>query len=145
MMRLISSFVTVLLLPVALGAKYDGMFKLSEAEDEKRAAVKIPASQKSFAMVVRSESADSYKLSLRLGNTLHADMKIAESEDAHDGVQVGPIMSTMMMPPTAIFELEQFMSKELPKMTQIFLADEDNKLILEGNSRIVFERDLSVE
>ena len=69
----------------------------------------------------------------------------AESEAEHDSVQVGPIMSTMMMPPEDIFKLEQFMSKELPKMTKIYLADDDNKLILEGAARTVFTRDLTTE
>jgi hypothetical protein len=144
MMRQIS--LLVLMFPAVFGAQYDGMFKLTEVEDANRSPVSIPSSAKPF-MMIRSEDDTHYMLSLRLGNSMRASMNIirAETEGEHDGVQVGPIMSTMMMPPEDIFKLEQFMSKEMPKMTKIFLADEDNKLVLEGEARIVFTRDLTTE
>jgi heat shock protein HslJ len=136
----------VLLFPAVLGAQYDGVFKLTEVEDENRAPVRIPSSTKPF-MVIRSEDETHYMLSLRLGNSIRASMNIikAETEGAHDGVQVGSMTSTRMMPPQDIAQLEQFMSTEMPKMTKIYLADEDNKLILEGDARIVFTRDLDTE
>ncbi|CAB9510164.1 expressed unknown protein [Seminavis robusta] len=98
-------------------------------------------------MVIRSQSESRYMISLRIGNSLRADMKVTNNNNSggHDTVHFGDVMSTMMMPPENIFKLEQFLTANLPKMNEIYLTDQDDKLIVEGPTRLVFTRELTKE
>lgn len=142
-MRLLSFF--MMLLSTVMAAKYDGMFKLASATDKEGHNLVLPPGNKPFVLVLRSESDTHYALSLRLGNSLRSDMVITPSddEDTHDSVRVGDVMSTMMMPPEAIFRVETFLTSNLPKTTNIYMEDDDdvNKLIFEGAAKIVFARE----
>ena len=140
MIRLLS--VLFLLIATALGATYDGIFKLSEAINGEGESVPL-VNGKPFVLVVRSESPTHYAMSLRLGNSLRCDMKVSPSTDAsaHDRVHVGDVMSTMMMPPENIFKVEQFLTSYLPNSTDIYLSDDGDTLTLEGDGKIVFARE----
>jgi hypothetical protein len=137
MMRIIS--LLLLLIPAALGAKYDGMFKLTEAYQDDH-LVTIPPG-KSFTMMLRSEDESHYAISLRLGNSLRSKMSVVSSEDGKDSLHMGDVMSTMMMPPEDVFRVEQFLTSNLPKMTSIYFSDNDEKLIMEGEAKVVFTRE----
>lgn len=128
------------LLPAAMAARYDGVFKLLEAWDENSLAVDIPGD---FNLVLQSEDESHYNLSLRIGNSLGARMAVETNPSGPDGVDVGPIMSTMKMPPENIFKLEQFMTSALEKATTIQLDQDKSHLVFEGEGteKIVFQKE----
>lgn len=145
MQRLLVQISLLLLLPaVAMAGKYAGTYVLQEATNENNEPVHVPGH---FDLVLRSEGKDgdedgSYGMSLRIGNALRARVRISESSaGGPEAIDIGPIMSTMMMPPENLFKLEQFMSHALPEMTTIELG-QDGKLTLtsEGSEKVVFEQ-----
>ena len=125
-----------------MASKYDGMFKLSQAVDENGNALALPPG-KAFVLVLRSESDRHYALSLRLGNSLRSDMVVNPSSDSssRDGVHIGEVMSTMMMPPEAIFRVETFLKNYLPKATNVYFEDDNETLSFEGQGKISFTRE----
>jgi hypothetical protein len=140
MQRFLQIILLALFLPaITMAAKYDGTFLLKEAIGEDSEAVEIPAGH--FNLVLRSEDDTNYDMSMRVGNVLRARVKVTQSNEAGaDGLRVGPVMSTMMMPPEKLFHLEQFLSSNLPKMTTMQL--DDTTLTVEGDSpaKAVFEK-----
>jgi len=141
MQRFVTFLLLAVLLPaVAMSAKYDGMWKFESAVDEAHAPVTIPGS---FSVVVRSESDERYALSVRVGNSMRADMRVQAGQEgaAVDHVHIGDCMSTMMMPPENLFKFEQFLTTGLPKMQTITLSEDGNKMILEGASKITLSKE----
>lgn len=138
------AFLLLLLPATMMAAKYDGVYQLQEALDENSVAVNIPGK---FNLVLRSESDETnYEMSLRIGNALRAHVQITSNEEGGgaDELKIGPIMSTMMMPPEDLYRLEQYMSKSLPTMTSIEFGVDDEKLTISGDgaTSAVFEKEL---
>mmetsp|Transcript_72800 Transcript_72800/g.109828 ORF Transcript_72800/g.109828 Transcript_72800/m.109828 type:complete len:139 (+) Transcript_72800:53-469(+) len=103
-----------------------GEWNLVEVHDENDAIVTIPDG--SFVMrVEEGKDEKSLKFNFKIGNRLRGNIQIQD-----DGsVTVGPIMSTMMMPPEPIWKLETFANNGLQKVTEM-VKETDASLELKG-------------
>lgn len=80
-------------------------------------------------------SSKKYDLSIKVGNIMNATIDTIQQEDGNEEgftkIQIGPIVSTEMMPPPDEYEVETFLSSSLPSL-QKMIADENGALILNG-------------
>eukprot|EP00550_Attheya_septentrionalis_P008997 CAMPEP_0198282094 /NCGR_PEP_ID=MMETSP1449-20131203/1939_1 /TAXON_ID=420275 /ORGANISM="Attheya septentrionalis, Strain CCMP2084" /LENGTH=177 /DNA_ID=CAMNT_0043978177 /DNA_START=103 /DNA_END=636 /DNA_ORIENTATION=+ len=109
--------------------------------------VPMPQSEQSPVMisVQKKETDDSttnrYGVSIQVSNQFRTSMDILPStnnnnNDDMDAIDMsGPLMSTRMMPPPAMREMELLVSTTIPTMTQINLLD-DGTLELKGPDTI---------
>jgi len=80
------------------------------------------------------DDSNKYDLSIKVGNMMRATIGTMEQEVDSEGftkIQIGPIMSTEMMPPPDEYEVENFLSASLPVL-QKMIVDENGNLILNG-------------
>jgi hypothetical protein len=135
-------FITLFLpLSVMATALYEGSWELQEAFDTEMAHIHIPDG--SFRLQLYADSGDDniYDFDLKVGNQLGGRLAIigeTETETGHT-VKIGPIRSTMMMPPEPLFKLETALSALLPSMNTIKL--QGDTLTLEGTKgKLVCQR-----
>merc|ERR1711862_200586 len=89
----------------------------------------------------------SYNLGIKIGNNLRTRLMITSSgnESQEKTVEVGPVMSTMMMPPRELFDLEMFLSDAFPKTNRLELKEEEEDvtklrlLLLDDSSDQIIE------
>jgi META domain len=82
---------------------------------------------------------DTLNLGCKVGNSMRTSVKITGvGDDANSvSIQVGLVMSTMMMPPEDQYGFEMFLSGALPKMTSMTL--EGQELVMAGDAKIVLQ------
>lgn len=131
-MNPLSGLITVLLLNFAMAtSQFTGAWKLLSAQDENNNAVTLPSGQ--YALKVKEKDERHLDIFIKVGNSLRGEVTL----EGEDHISVSGIMSTMMMPPEPQYLFEMYLSKALPKMTNLIL--DGNKLIFEGEGRIEFE------
>lgn len=126
-----------------------GTYVLSELYDEHSSSIPIPPKEEAFGadkyLELVIESADSatatgadehYRFFMVVGNNLAGSMTVTEGNK----IKIGPIRSTMMMPPPKVWEIEKQVSKTFPEVTT--LAVDATSLTLEGSGagKMVFRR-----
>jgi hypothetical protein len=107
-------------------SSFVGEWNLVEVYDENDALVTLPDG--SFVMKIEEKDEKSLKFNFKIGNGLRGRIQLQD-----DGsVTLGPIMSTMMMPPEPIWKLESFVSNALPKVTSMVIMETDASLEMQG-------------
>jgi len=116
-----------------------GQYKLAQILDEAGNSIDIPVREDGFTLTIESlSSASEYRLGLKIGNVLGGSFKVDENQIS----SFGPIMSTMMMPPPEIYQLERTLNSMLPESQVIQLSD--GKLTFEGPKGVIsFQNDTS--
>lgn len=121
---------------------YQGDYVFTEAYTENNAAVTFPPdSHFRMRLSANSQAVDNeYSLSLKIGNSFAVKVTVTDSDTDCNGDQVslGPVMSTRMMPPPQLKQVEDAVNMILPAVSEMVL--EDNKLFLRGaKGRMIFE------
>eukprot|EP00568_Trieres_chinensis_P011360 CAMPEP_0183301720 /NCGR_PEP_ID=MMETSP0160_2-20130417/7746_1 /TAXON_ID=2839 ORGANISM="Odontella Sinensis, Strain Grunow 1884" /NCGR_SAMPLE_ID=MMETSP0160_2 /ASSEMBLY_ACC=CAM_ASM_000250 /LENGTH=305 /DNA_ID=CAMNT_0025464391 /DNA_START=67 /DNA_END=984 /DNA_ORIENTATION=- len=80
------------------------------------------------------EDGDRYALSLKVGNKMHTTLKLSGKLDAFDTIEVGMLSSTRMLPPPELFDMESFLSTNLPNLHKMIVG-EDGILIMTGEAQ----------
>jgi len=76
-----------------------------------------------------------YNLSIKVGNTLRANLHVTGQDDAFDKIKIGRVMSTMMMPTPEQSELERLLSSCLPTIHKSIVTKDNpssENLIVNG-------------
>jgi hypothetical protein len=127
-------------------AAFAGEWKILEAYDtvDGTAPRELPSSigrPLIFNMIISETSpTDTLDLAFKVGNNMRTSIKVSEeTSPSSASIQVGLIMSTMMMPPQDQYEFEMFLSGALPKMTTMTLESDGQELLLTGESKIVLQ------
>jgi len=146
----LSFFLLLVAVAAAATGTYDGAYDLTAAFDENGASIDVPRKERPFTLQLSSkkdssnddEVEEAYDMTVRIGNTLGGTLEIMKSDPR---VRVGPMRSTMMMPPPDVWELERHVTAMLPATTEIRLEkDDDNNEILTlsgAKGSLVFERE----
>merc|ERR1712157_71978 len=75
-----------------------------------------------------------YSFGIKIGNNLRTSVTMITSVENNDSqektIEVGPVMSTMMMPPRELFDLEMFLSDALPKSDRLELKEEEDDVTM---------------
>jgi hypothetical protein len=127
-------------------ASFSGEWRVLEAYDTVDGAIprELPSSLGRpliFKMSVSENSpTDTLDLAFKVGNNMRTSIKVtAEPSPSSASIQIGLIMSTMMMPPQDQYEFEMFLSGSLPKMSTMTLESDGQELLLTGESKIVLQ------
>eukprot|EP00529_Nitzschia_sp_RCC80_P036119 CAMPEP_0113456290 /NCGR_PEP_ID=MMETSP0014_2-20120614/8811_1 /TAXON_ID=2857 /ORGANISM="Nitzschia sp." /LENGTH=163 /DNA_ID=CAMNT_0000347739 /DNA_START=119 /DNA_END=610 /DNA_ORIENTATION=+ /assembly_acc=CAM_ASM_000159 len=130
-----------------------GDWKLVELFDDQNEPVEIPDAPSDDGFVLHltekqgagdgdNDDDDGKTLSLytKIGNNMGGIMLLVDDETNSNNeqtIKVGPLRSTMMMPPPQIFALETYLTKYLSTMDTLKLNDDGDELVLLGTGRIV--------
>lgn len=111
-------------------AAFAGSYKLVSITDADLAPIAIPDGS-DFKLTLKPAAdfttSGTYDLQLALGNRLGGRLTLTDEDEAtpdsgsKQAVRIGPIRSTMMMPPPEIFKLEMALSDILPDAQTIEL------------------------
>lgn len=126
---------------------YAGRYELIEARRANDDLINIPHEEGfyPYGLTIEPESEGAsgggddgrYSFYLKIGNNLRSKMTTTDN----DRVSFGPVMSTMMMPPPLVFELERGTMQALEGANKIELQDNSRLLLISGsNGRLKFER-----
>jgi META domain len=124
-----------------------GDWKIIELYDDQNQPVEIPTppSDDGFVLhLVGTDNTPTSTLSLytKIGNNIGGSVEFVDDESTTtdqrtQSIHIGPMRSTMMMPPPELYKLEQFLTKYLASSTTIKLNDEGDELVWLGDGRIV--------
>ena len=135
-----------------------GDWKLVELYDDQNQPVEIPDAPSDDGFVLHltkkqqeqqsgggdddDDDDDGKTLSLytKIGNNMGGIMLLVDDETndvKEQTIKVGPLRSTMMMPPPQIFALEQYLTKYLSTMDTLKLNDDGDELVMLGSGRII--------
>jgi len=106
---------------------FDNQFDLIEGKDAEGKHIDIPSEDGPFVLRFEELPEDDgpYKFSMKIGNVKSGSLSVKGTA----AEMKAPLMSTMMMPPPAIFELEQAVSLVLEGVKTIeFVVGERLKL-----------------
>lgn len=121
---------------VALSMLLDGKYLLQSLYDDHGAALSIPDGAFTLSIEHDANEKGRYNFGLKIGNNMGGSMTV----DDEGGVKIGPMRSTMMMPPPAIYALETELNKIMPALTTVAL--EGQKLTLDGSKgKGIFEKE----
>jgi META domain len=120
-----------------------GKYSLSEVFDAKEEPVQLPVGR--FDLQVAPVESDGeqtesktirYRYNLKIGNMLGGSFELIRN--TNELTKMGPMRSTMMMPPQELYALENKLNKMLPAVTQLDL--EESKLVFKGSEgSVVFK------
>jgi len=80
-------------------------------------------------------------IGIKVANMMNGSINVTGPGTDSCGVQIGPLRSTMMMPPAELAEIEQLISIELPKMTRMtHVLGEHLYMVGPGASEIIASR-----
>jgi len=114
---------------------YEGLYRLSQLFDDQMGEMSLPDKEFKVKMDLDAKAAvpNIYNMGLILGNSMGALVTVSDSnEDDKDAVKIGPLRSTMMMPPEDVFKIEMALRDILPASTFIHLEQNDDMLVIEG-------------
>uniref|UniRef100_A0A7S2H1Z7 B30.2/SPRY domain-containing protein n=1 Tax=Helicotheca tamesis TaxID=374047 RepID=A0A7S2H1Z7_9STRA len=80
-----------------------------------------------------------FRLSIKVANKMNAKIALTEGEkdakktqdDGFTKITIGPVMSTMMMPPPDVYDFEKYLNESLPIFTKMIVS-ENGDLIMSG-------------
>jgi hypothetical protein len=115
---------------------FAGDWQLSEAVDLNGQAVALPDT--AIIMKLAKGDAQTYSLSIKVGNSMNSKISLTSGSASEGdslvgvGIEVGPFMSTMMMPRPELRAVETYVSKSFQQMN-IMSLNEDGSLVFEGS------------
>jgi META domain len=120
-----------------------GKYSLSEVFDAKEEPVQLPVGRFDLQVApVESDGAETesetirYRYNLKIGNMLGGSFEMTRTTNVL--TKMGPMRSTMMMPPQELYALENKLNKMFPAVTVLDL--EEGKLVFKGSEgSIVFK------
>jgi hypothetical protein len=130
---LLSCLITLLLLPLkAASMTLDGQYVLVEVYSQNNVAVLLPTTQQ-FRLHIdtRQDASNQYDVSITIGNSMSSRMTvIKDAADRKDEMKVSfaPVVSTRMMPPPALFRIEQALNFILADASVISLTSGTMKI-----------------
>lgn len=129
-----------------------GDWKLVELYDDRNQPVELPSSSEGFVLHLvkkeikdeqdpeQQEGAKTLSLYTKIGNSMGGVLSLVDDSanlEKEQTIKVGPLRSTMMMPPPELFAVEQYLSKYLGAMKTLKLSDDGDELIWMGTGRII--------
>jgi hypothetical protein len=130
---LLSYLIALLLLPLkAASMTLDGQYVLVEVYSQNKVAVLLPTTQQ-FRLHIdtRRDASNQYDVSINIGNSMSSRMTVLEeTPNRKDEMKVSfaPVISTRMMPPPALFRIEQALNSILPDASVISLTSGTMKI-----------------
>jgi META domain len=120
-----------------------GKYSLSEVFDAKEEPVQLPVGRFDLQVApVERDGAETesetvrYRYNLKIGNMLGGSFEMTRT--TNELAKMGPMRSTMMMPPQELYALENRLNKMFPAVTELDL--EEGKLVFKGSEgSIVFK------
>eukprot|EP00523_Entomoneis_sp_CCMP467_P012733 CAMPEP_0168797974 /NCGR_PEP_ID=MMETSP0725-20121227/17629_1 /TAXON_ID=265536 /ORGANISM="Amphiprora sp., Strain CCMP467" /LENGTH=129 /DNA_ID=CAMNT_0008849301 /DNA_START=75 /DNA_END=464 /DNA_ORIENTATION=- len=119
----------------------EGDYKLIKMEDKNGEQIPLPSDFSMHILHDEKMALNQYRIALKIGNTLGGMLTLDAPDDTSKKMpaKIGPLMSTMMMPPPEIFHVEQCASKIVPSMQE--LSYSGSELIFHGTEGTLrFER-----
>ena len=119
---------------MALNSNYEGLYQLTNLYDSETGQVTLPERVITVRFQPGQPGTHEYAVGIKVGNSMGCTATVSESsEEDRDAVSMGPVRSTMIMPPPEQYAVEKALSKMLPKMEYIHLEEADERLVLEGS------------
>jgi hypothetical protein len=127
-----------LLLNLAMAVSpYAGSWQVAEAFDESFEAVTLPEGTFFFNIEEKEDDPKVLILHVKVGNSMRTQVTLLDNNK----VEIGGLMSTMMMPTEPLFRLETYLSNTLPKITTLELIHSNeyrgDQLVFGGQGKIV--------
>ena len=117
---------------MAVNSNYEGLYKLTSLYDTETGEVALP--EKEITVRFQPGNDHQYALGIKVGNSMGSTVTLSDSsEPDRDAVSVGPVRSTMMMPPQDQFAVEKVLSRILPAMEFLHLENGNDLLVMEGS------------
>ena len=130
-----------LLSHAAAVSPFAGTWLIQEIYDESMEQKSLPDGQYTFA-ISQAEDEEHLRLGIRVGNSMSSHITLLEEAEEESSspstikqsVQVGGMMSTMMMPPDELFKLEVLLSDIVPQTKTMVLENENHTLTFLGEA-----------
>ena len=117
---------------MAVNSNYEGLYKLTSLYDSETGEVALP--EKEITVRFQPGNDHQYALGIKVGNSMGSTVTVSDSsEPDRDAVSVGPVRSTMMMPPQEQFAVEKVLSRILPAMEFLHLENGNDLLVMDGS------------
>mmetsp|Transcript_18580 Transcript_18580/g.21351 ORF Transcript_18580/g.21351 Transcript_18580/m.21351 type:complete len:132 (-) Transcript_18580:67-462(-) len=122
--------------------KYNGDWLLQKAfVGPELTEFPLPTAKK-YILKISTTEEGSYNLLIKVGNTIRTSMKVLGKDDDNlfDKIQVKPPMSSRMMPPPELFELESYLTTSLPTFFKMIVSDDGNLIMTGETSELICNR-----
>jgi hypothetical protein len=121
-------------------ASFVGEWQLTEIYDSVDSSVpkELPKEGGPFVLKLSPSDKDPEHSLLawtKVGNTMRTSIVVLDADQG--SIKVGSLMSTQMMPPQELFDLEILLSKVLPAMDQMVLSNDGDELVMFGTGKMV--------
>ena len=117
---------------MAVNSNYEGLYKLTSLYDSETGEVALP--EKEITVRFQPGNDHQYALGIKVGNSMGSTVTLSDSsEPDRDAVSVGPVRSTMMMPPQDQYAVEKVLSRILPAMEFLHLENGNDLLVMDGS------------
>jgi hypothetical protein len=104
--------------------RYLGEWKMDEATKDSK-SVDIPNDLNIIFSVSPGKAQGMYALGVKVANQIHTTVEKVGKDEEFDLIQVGPVISTRMMPPPHLWEMEKFIVGSLEKIRKMSVVNED--------------------
>ena len=122
-------------LTIMAASPFVGDWDLTQTLDEESHQRALPPEQ-NFQFHIEEHMEGLLTLSTRLGNTMRTKITLkGGASPESQQVEIGNVLSTMMMPAPEVFEVEKYLSKTLPTITKMEIRD--GQLLFEGKGTVV--------
>eukprot|EP00429_Kryptoperidinium_foliaceum_P020268 CAMPEP_0176033244 /NCGR_PEP_ID=MMETSP0120_2-20121206/16418_1 /TAXON_ID=160619 /ORGANISM="Kryptoperidinium foliaceum, Strain CCMP 1326" /LENGTH=128 /DNA_ID=CAMNT_0017366569 /DNA_START=204 /DNA_END=590 /DNA_ORIENTATION=- len=118
-----------------------GKWEIVEALDGEMNPFSLPDGNY-FMTLQDAGDGETLSASIKVGNSMRTRIQFTGSSEEGDTIQVGGLMSTMMMPPAKLFQLEQYFSKTMPKMdlVQKETVEDETRMVFSGDGKMVWKQ-----
>ena len=118
---------------------YVGNWKLEEAfVGPELGQFPLPTDLDIILRLSPANTADAYNLALKVANQLHTTVKKVGKIDGSDEIKVGPVASTLMMPPPHLRKVERYLAESLPILYK--MSAHDNLVLTGATAEMICSR-----
>merc|ERR1712176_27829 len=127
--------------PASFADPYSGEWFLEKAfTGSELKELSIPGDAK-IVLTLKCELPVTYRLSTKVANIMNCTLRVIGKEDSFETIEVGPVMSTMMMPPPSLESLETFVKTGLESLVKMAVSSNNVALTMMGPKvKMVFRR-----
>eukprot|EP00980_Cylindrotheca_fusiformis_P012188 scaffold2962_cov126-Cylindrotheca_fusiformis.AAC.4 len=94
----------------------------------------LPLPNQIMTVKLQSISETELSLGIKVGNSMGSTITLVDTTTATSAeIKVGPVVSTKMMPPQELWDVEQFLTKTLETVNKMEISNQEDNLVLEGD------------
>mmetsp|Transcript_1775 Transcript_1775/g.2643 ORF Transcript_1775/g.2643 Transcript_1775/m.2643 type:complete len:315 (+) Transcript_1775:47-991(+) len=119
--------------PAAHSDIYMGEWKLTQAfTGPELGEFPLPKDSDIILTLESGDCSKNYELTAKVANVLRTNLNVVGKSDAFDRIEVGHVMSTMMMPSPELAAVEKYLLSSMSTLFKMIVSPESDRLIMTG-------------